>query len=130
MHMRWARVLGGLALAAAVVAPLSSASADGYWRHRNSHRWHHGYWYGGPVAGVFDAAGAVVEGAATIVAAPFVLVGDILSPGPYYDPVVRHAHDAEYYGPGYGYYGNAGYYGPPRRPCWCGDRDDGPQPGN
>src|SRR3954454_16373102 len=120
--MRLAGVLGGLALAAAVVAPLSSASANGYWHHRNWHSWHRGYWHGGPVVGVFDAAGAVIEGAAAIATAPLVLAADILSPGPYYDPVARHAHDAEYYGSGYGYYGRAGYYGPPRRPCWHNDR--------
>jgi hypothetical protein len=127
--MRLARVLGGLALAAAIVAPLSSASADGYWYHRNWHGWHHGYhgyWYGGPVAGVFDAAGAVVAGAATIATAPLVLAANILAPGPYYDPVARHAHDAEFYGPGYGYYGHAEYYSAPRRPCWHDDGyDDG-----
>ncbi|HEY2013239.1 MAG TPA: hypothetical protein VGH38_07030 [Bryobacteraceae bacterium] len=127
--MQLARVLGGLALAAAVMVPLSSASANDYWHHRNWHRWHHGYWYRGPVAGVFDAAGAVVEGAVTIASAPFVLVGDILSPGPYYDPVARHAYDSGYYGPQGGYYANAGYYGPPRRSCRCGPSYYGPPPG-
>jgi hypothetical protein len=119
--MRLARVLGGLALAMTIVAPLSSASADGYWHHRNWHSWHHGYWRGGPVVGVFDAAGAVVAGAATIVTAPLVLVTDILSPGPYYDPMVRRAHDAEYYAAGYDYDDADGYYGPPRRPCRHGE---------
>ena len=122
--MRLARVLGGVALAAAVVAPLSSASADGYWyRQHRWHHWHHAY-YGGPVVGVLDAAGAVVAGAATIATAPLVLAADILSPGPYYDPVARHAHDADYYRPNDDYYAGAGYYGPPRRPCWHGDGYD------
>ena len=122
--MRLTPVLGALGLAAAVMAPLSSASAHGYW--------YHGYWHGGPAVGVFDLPGAVVAGAASIIAAPVVLAASVLSPGPYYDPVVVHAHDAGYYGPwygygyGYGYYGGPGYYGPPEQRCWddCGYDDD------
>jgi hypothetical protein len=83
--VRFAHIMfGGIALAAAIAAPVSPASAHCYYRHC--------HYYGGPIGAVFGLAGAVVVGAATIATAPLVVAGDILA-GPAYGPA---------YGPGYG----------------------------
>jgi hypothetical protein len=74
--MRFAHLMfGGVVLAAAIAAPVSSASAHCYYRHC--------HYYGGPIGAVFGLAGAVIVGAATIATAPLVVAGDILA-GPSY----------------------------------------------
>ena len=102
--LAWAVLTAG-----AVVLPLSSASAQCCWRH---------YHHYGPVGGVVDAAGAVVEGAAIVATAPIALAAGILSApfaaaddyGPYYGPPGYYAPPYAY-GPSY-YYGPGYYYGP------------------
>ena len=112
-------LVGGCLAAAIVAAPLSSASA-GPWHH-------HRCWF---VGCVFDAAGAVVVGAATIATAPLVAVANAADSGPAYGPAPDYGPPPAYGpGPGYGppptYWPGPGYYGPgyygPRyyhRPRW------------
>jgi hypothetical protein len=116
-------LIGAAVIAAAVVAPLSSASACCY-----GHRYH-GYHYG-VVGGVFGLVGDVVVGAATIATAPIALAADVLTPQPYYDPAPRAYYAPRpYYGSAWGgYYGERRYYGP-RRAYYRPHRDYGPPAG-
>ncbi len=84
-------VLGAVVAAAVVAAPMESAQA---------HEWHrHGGFIFGPV-------GAIVAGAATIAAAPFVALGAAVAPRPYYYPPPAYAYPAP------------AYYAPPPRPAY------------
>jgi hypothetical protein len=98
-------MLGGLALAAVVAAPLSSASAHCYYRH--CHRY-----YGGPVGAVFGLAGAVVVTAAQIATAPLVIAGHVLA-GPDYGPAGYDGGEYRYSYAADGFY-RTHYYGPRR----------------
>jgi hypothetical protein len=87
-------LIGGSLATLALAAPLSSASAHGYWHH---HYWHHR----GPIVGVAGAAGDVVTGVVSLAAVPVVLAADVLS-APFwaadYDRDDYYADDV-YYGP-------------------------------
>jgi hypothetical protein len=101
-------MFGGAAMAAAIAAPVSSASAYCYYGHC---RYHDPYYYGGPVGGVFGLAGAVVAGAATIAAAPLVLAGGVVA-GPAYGPVYDPVYGTAYYSYDDDAYYPVGYYAP------------------
>ena len=109
--MRFAKFLIGGALATlAVAAPLSSASAHGYWHHH----WHHR----GPIVGVVGAAGEVVGGVISLAAVPVVLAADVLSAP--FAAADYERYDDDGYGYDGGYANEDGYaYGPryhhPRR---------------
>ena len=103
--MRKSKVVIAILLTGALVAlSASDASARGWGRHRGP----------GPVLGL---VGGVLAGAVAIATLPFVIVGDVVDPGPRY-----YAREDGYYGRGYapappprgyyqrGYY-DRGYYG-------------------
>lgn len=101
-------LLIGSGLAAALIAASVSPAAAGPWHHR-----YHGCWF---VGCVFDAAGAVVVGAAEIATAPLQIAADAIDgeapyygPPPAYGPAPGYAAGGYDGGP-YAYYGGA-YYG-------------------
>jgi hypothetical protein len=136
-------VTAGLVASALLIAPVSSAFADGPHRskgasqhgsayhggsrgpawHGGSYRgpaWHGGggYWRGG-IWWPFAAVGAVVGTAAAIVAAPFVAFGNAVASAPYYAPQQQYyppqGHNAPppNYAPQQQYYAPQGYNAQP-----------------
>jgi hypothetical protein len=105
-------LVGCCLTAATIAAPLSSASAGPWHRHR--------CWF---IGCVFDAAGDVVVGAATIATAPLAIVADAADGGRDYGPPQGYAA-AGYGGPVI--YGPPRYYRYPRRyyyrRTWYGPR--------
>jgi hypothetical protein len=107
-------LIGAVAAAAMVAAPVSPASAHGYYRHG-----------GGPIFGLAALAGAAVVGAAAIATAPFRALaapgyygppraayyapGYYAAPPPQYYPPQYYA--PQYYAPPPAYYAPPGYYG-------------------
>ena len=97
--MRLSTLSAGLLGIMLTAAPLSAASAqDDYYRYHHRHY--------GLIGGVFDAAGAVVVGAFTIVTAPIVLIADTFG-GPHYRrPTEVYGYERPY---GEGYDGRYSY---------------------
>ena len=96
-------VVGGLAVALAA-APSSSAWAQ-YARPY--------YYYSNPLLWPFQAAAAIVVGAATLVTLPFRAIAAATTPYPaYYGPPPYYYPPPAYYPPASGYYAPSGYYPP------------------
>src|SRR5215470_18004349 len=97
-------LIAGCLAAALALAPLSSAWAQ-YARPY--------YYYSNPLLWPFQAAAAVVVGAATLVTLPFRAIAAATSPYPvYYGPPPYYYPPPAYYPPQQGYYQRQGYYAP------------------
>lgn len=109
-----ALVVVGLAVALAA-APILSARA---WYDRPYYYYGYGtppVYYSNPLLWPFEAAAAVVVGAATLATLPFRAVAAVTSPYPvYYGPPRYYYPPPAYYPPSSGYYApQQGYYAPP-----------------
>ena len=113
-----ALVIGSLAVALAT-APILSARAQyvgPYYYHGNPP-----VYYSNPLLWPFQAAAAIVVGAATIATLPFRVIAGATYPYPayygpppyYYPPPAYYPPSSGYYPQRQGYYPQQGYYAPP-----------------